>query len=87
MPKVIDIRRTGSAALDLCYVACGRFGAYYEPAVKVWDIAAGSLIVTEAGGNITNRNGMDIDFCEEDYSILATNGLLHNWFLNNTKEE
>jgi len=84
MPQVIDIRRTGSAALDLCYVACGRFGGYYEPAVKIWDIAAGSLILTEAGGNVTDRNGHNIEFSQEDYSILATNDLLHDWFLQFT---
>ncbi len=52
-----DIRRTGSAALDLAYVACGRFDAYYEAGVKPWDIAAGVLLVREAGGHVGDFNG------------------------------
>lgn len=51
------IRRMGSAALDLCYVACGRFGAYYEGYLNPWDVAAGALIVQEAGGMITDYQG------------------------------
>ena len=52
-----DIRRTGSAALDLAYVACGRTDAYFEAGVKAWDIAAGLLLVREAGGRVCNYNG------------------------------
>jgi myo-inositol-1(or 4)-monophosphatase len=52
-----DIRRTGSAALDLAYVACGRSDAYFEAGVKAWDIAAGVLLVREAGGRITDFKG------------------------------
>jgi fructose-1,6-bisphosphatase/inositol monophosphatase family enzyme len=52
LPRVRDIRRAGSAALDLCAVACGRLDAYYEEGVKPWDTAAGELIVREAGGRI-----------------------------------
>lgn len=51
------IRRMGSAALDLCYVACGRFGAYYEATLNAWDVAAGALIVTEAGGKVSDFSG------------------------------
>jgi myo-inositol-1(or 4)-monophosphatase len=54
---VRDIRRIGSAALDLCYVACGRYDAYVERALKQWDLAAGRLIVTEAGGRVEGLNG------------------------------
>jgi myo-inositol-1(or 4)-monophosphatase len=54
---VRDIRRIGSAALDLCYVACGRYDAYVERALKRWDLAAGRLIVTEAGGRVEGLNG------------------------------
>lgn len=82
MPEVADIRRTGSAALDLCYVACGRFALYYEPAVKIWDIAAGSIILTEAGGSITNRYGEHIELEKEDCSVLASNRYLHDWILD-----
>lgn len=52
-----DIRRAGSAALDLAYVACGRADAYFEAGVKAWDIAAGVLLVREAGGRVCNFNG------------------------------
>ena len=53
------IRRIGSAALDLCYVACGRFGAFYEHTLNPWDIAAGALIVREAGGLVSDYGGED----------------------------
>lgn len=48
------MRRLGSAALDLCYVACGRYGAYYETTLNAWDVAAGALIVQEAGGKVSD---------------------------------
>ncbi|MCS6824288.1 MAG: inositol monophosphatase [Cytophagaceae bacterium] len=51
------VRRMGSAAVDLCYVACGRFEAYFEFNLKIWDIAAGILIVQEAGGKVTDFSG------------------------------
>ncbi len=51
------VRRMGSAALDLAYVACGRFGAYYESMLNPWDVAAGILIVREAGGKVSDYNG------------------------------
>jgi myo-inositol-1(or 4)-monophosphatase len=52
-----DIRRTGSAALDLAYVACGRADAYFESGLKVWDLAAGVLLVREAGGRVSDYRG------------------------------
>lgn len=52
-----DIRRTGSAALDLCYVACGRLDGFFEIGLKPWDLAAGALIVREAGGRVTDFRG------------------------------
>ncbi|SJZ74731.1 inositol monophosphatase family protein [Novilysobacter spongiicola] len=55
--EIEDIRRTGSAALDLAYVACGRADAYFEAGVKPWDIAAGALMVREAGGTVTDFRG------------------------------
>jgi len=51
------VRRLGSAALDLCYVACGRYGAYYEATLNAWDVAAGALIVEEAGGKVSDFSG------------------------------
>lgn len=69
------VRRLGSAALDLCFVACGRFEAFWEQNLKPWDIAAGWLLVKEAGGVVTDysNNPLTIDKKE----ILATNGLIH----------
>ena len=61
MDKCIDVRRMGSAALDLCFVACGRAELYFEPHLQPWDIAAGSLIVEEAGGSVTQWDGEDFD--------------------------
>ncbi len=55
-----DVRRTGSAALDLAYVACGRSDAYFEAGVKAWDIAAGVLLVREAGGKVCDYRGANI---------------------------
>lgn len=72
----IPIRRLGSAALDLAYVACGRFEGFWEVNLNSWDVAAGILIVNEAGGKCTNYNG--IDSLVDDKEILATNGLIHD---------
>jgi myo-inositol-1(or 4)-monophosphatase len=69
------VRRAGSAVLDLCYVACGRLDGYWEHAVKPWDVAAGALIVLEAGGSVTGTDGSV--FSVEAGQVLATNGLLH----------
>ncbi|MDO5337287.1 MAG: inositol monophosphatase family protein [Eubacteriales bacterium] len=60
--KAADFRRTGSAALDLCYVACGRQHAYFEQDLKPWDYAAGSLILTEAGGAARGWDGGKLPF-------------------------
>jgi len=56
LPECEDVRRTGSAALDLCYVACGRHDMFFEYSLFPWDYAAGSIIVKEAGGVITDGN-------------------------------
>lgn len=69
------IRRLGAASLDLCYVAAGRFDGYWEFDMKPWDIAAGALIVEEAGGTVTDTNGNQIDLFGKD--ILATNKKIH----------
>ncbi|MCK9186219.1 inositol monophosphatase [Candidatus Gracilibacteria bacterium] len=75
LPRCQALRRLGSAAIDLCYIACGRFDSYWEFRLKAWDIAAGSLIVKEAGGTVTDTNGKTLDLFGQD--ILATNGFLH----------
>ncbi len=72
---VQGLRRGGSAALDLAYVACGRLDGFYEENLKPWDTAAGLLMVTEAGGKITTFDGGDYDL--DSPNILASNGVLH----------
>jgi myo-inositol-1(or 4)-monophosphatase len=69
------VRRNGSAALDLCYVACGRLDAFWEWKLKPWDTAAGALIVREAGGTVSDFRGGPFDPHGEQ--TLASNGLLH----------
>ena len=75
---VHDIRRTGAASLDLCYVANGRLEGYYETGLQPWDVAAGLLIVEEAGGvnSLFNGDAIDIHIAE----TMASNGLIHNEF-------
>jgi len=70
-----DVRRFGSAALDLCYVACGRFDGFWEWRLHPWDTAAGSLIVREAGGTVSDFRGGRFDLYGEQ--ILASNGHVH----------
>jgi myo-inositol-1(or 4)-monophosphatase len=70
------VRRLGAAALDLCFVACGRFDGFWEENLKPWDTAAGMLIVAEAGGSVTDFKGKP--FVPEDREILATNGKIHS---------
>lgn len=78
--SVQGLRRGGAAALDLCYVACGRLDAYWELSVRQWDVAAGILIVKEAGGRVTDFNGNEL---KTDYSrIVATNNKVHAQLLN-----
>ncbi len=73
--KALDIRRSGSAALDLCSVACGRAEVYFELQVSPWDFAAGKLIVEEAGGVVTTLDGTPLSF-EGKTSILAKNNVI-----------
>ncbi|MFP4081745.1 MAG: inositol monophosphatase family protein [Candidatus Aminicenantes bacterium] len=73
--RVQAIRRCGSAAMDLCYVACGRFDGFWELKLKPWDMAAGALMVKEAGGKISDFQ--DKEFSIHGSEILASNGLLH----------
>lgn len=70
------VRRPGSAAMDLCYVAMGRFEGFWELKLHAWDMAAGVLIVEEAGGKITRFDGSM--FTVYDREILASNGQVHN---------
>lgn len=69
------IRRDGSAALNMCYLACGRFDGFWELKLKPWDMAAGSVIVEEAGGVITDFRGNKFNIYKDE--IVASNGLIH----------
>ena len=74
------VRRAGSAALDLCYVACGRFDAFWEFGLKPWDTAAGLIIVSEAGGKISCLGGESYNINSE--TIVATNARIHGEMIN-----
>lgn len=76
------VRRLGSAALDLCYVACGRLEGFWEIEINSYDIAAGALIVEEAGGLVTNVRGGP-NYLSPPCSVLATNGKIHQAMLDN----
>lgn len=74
--RVQAVRRCGSAAMDLCYVGCGRFDGFWELKLNPWDMAAGALIVKEAGGKISDFNNRKFSIFGSE--ILATNGLIHS---------
>jgi myo-inositol-1(or 4)-monophosphatase len=73
------VRRLGSAAIDLCYVAAGRMDGFWESDLKPWDVAGGALIVEEAGGRVTHMDGAP--FASRGGHVLATNALLHDAML------
>ncbi|MBD3288720.1 inositol monophosphatase [candidate division KSB1 bacterium] len=73
--KVSDIRRAGSAALDLAYVACGRLDGFWELILSAWDMAAGDIIIREAGGKISDVGGDSLHL--EKGNVIATNGVIH----------
>jgi len=85
LPRIGDIRRFGSAALDLCWLAAGRADAFYEEGLNLWDYAAGSLIVSEAGGTVRTMNlTKDINLLtatnahlDKEFQILLSNSLQH----------
>jgi len=74
--RSLGVRRDGSAALDLCFVACGRLEGFWELKLAPWDLAAGTVIIREAGGLVTNLTGGAFDICSGH--VLATNGLIHS---------
>ena len=76
LPCTRDIRRLGSASVDLCYVARGTFEGFYEVNLKPWDVAAGWLIVEEAGGKISREDGSD--YAIGAPVIVASNGRIHD---------
>lgn len=70
------VRRLGSAALDLCYAAAGRFDGFWEMALKPWDVAAGGLICEEAGARVTNVKG-EVDYISPPQSVVAATPVIH----------
>ena len=95
MPTVLDLfgrfamftqgmRWLGSAALDMCYVAAERLDGYYERGIKIWDIAASSVILEEAGGKVTDYLGHGFDL--EIGEVVASNGPLHPDLVSVTSE-
>ena len=78
------VRRAGSAALDLCYVGCGRFDGFWEFNLSPWDTAAGVTIVEQAGGKVTNYSGAP--FAIESREVLATNNLIHEEMMREFQE-
>lgn len=79
IPEVAGMRRAGAAALDLCDVARGRFDAFWELDLQAWDVAAGILLVREAGGTVTDLTGAPAPIARGP--LVAGNALLHPWFL------
>lgn len=77
MPKVAGIRRCGAAALDLAWLAAGRYEGYWELGLKPWDCAAGLLIVREAGGYATDDEGNDLGALDGDVNVVAANPHFH----------
>jgi len=80
MTRSQGIRRNGSAALDLCYVACGRVDGFWELKLRPWDTAAGALIVEEAGGKLSDLSGNRFSIWGEE--TLASNGAIHDEMVN-----
>lgn len=83
--KGVPVRRLGSACIDLCWVACGRFDGFYEHKLETWDSAAGYLIVEEAGGKVTDHDGKK--FSPYQHRIIATNGKIHDELLGVVRNE
>ena len=78
--QCVDVRRICSSALDFCYIASGRIDGYFERILKPWDIAAGSLILEEAGGIITDYFGNPVQFAKQS-SVIASNGVIQNFLI------
>ena len=74
------VRRDGSAAIDMAYVACGRFDGFWEEGLNPWDVAAGVLMIEEAGGRVTGYDGSPLSIYNPP--ICASNSLIHDEMLN-----
>jgi myo-inositol-1(or 4)-monophosphatase len=84
LTKSFAIRRPGSAAIDLSYLAAGRFDGFWEFKLHPWDVAAATLMITEAGGKLTDLQGRPFSIYSEE--ILASNGLIHQQMLEVIQE-
>ncbi len=85
--KAQGVRRAGSAALDQCYVACGRLDGFWEMRLHAWDVAAGMLIVREAGGKVTDyQDDEKSDLLRRGEQIVASNGLIHSGMIDTLRE-
>lgn len=80
LKHILGLRRLGAAALDLCYVACGRAAGFWEFQLSPWDFAAGKLIIEEAGGRVSGTRGEKVPLTKE-YFIVASNAKVHNKLL------
>jgi myo-inositol-1(or 4)-monophosphatase len=85
MMKAQAIRRDGTAALDLCYTAAGRFDGFWEQKLRPWDVAAGSLLVAEAGGTVSTYQGKPFSIHAPE--IVASNGIIHEQMLEVLREQ
>ncbi len=81
MDRCIDVRNTGTAAWDLCQVACGTAGLFFEWKLHLWDYAAGALIVQEAGGRVTDADGVMVQYRGIQPIFAASSGLIRNAYL------
>lgn len=84
--QCVDVRRICSSALDLCYIADGRIDGYFEKVLKPWDIAAGSLILEEAGGIITDYLGNKVKF-DKQTSVIASNGVIQDCLIRTINQK
>ncbi len=84
MEKSQGLRRLGSAAVDLAYVACGRFDGFFEYGLNSWDVAAGTILIKEAGGVVTDFSGYDNSLFGKE--IIASNNLVYNEFSQTVKK-
>jgi len=80
LKKARGLRRSGSAAIDLAYVAAGRLDGFWELILNSWDVAAGVLLITEAGGKVTDKDGQPFQM-RQQVSITASNGSIHGAML------
>jgi myo-inositol-1(or 4)-monophosphatase len=77
---ILGLRRLGAAALDLCYIASGRASGFWEFILSPWDFAAGKLLIEEAGGKVTNKEGQDFDIYQPSF-VVASNSKIHSSML------